>query len=429
MKIHLILVLIICLVILVEIDYIQMAEGVEYIMSNQASCEALGGIWNMIYICTVSNLTIKEGDTLHIVAAKDFHVTERLVNYGTIILNNGGINNLKGEIINEGGTIIIKSWAMRNQDGVIINNGGNITLSGGTISNYGGQIYNNLGGIVTANFKSAIVNTKEGKIVNNGGTIINNVGSNILNTDNSKIINHEGSIIKNNMGQIFNENSNITNNGGIISNIGGEINNLGDIYNKEEGLISNVDDGKFTNFEDGIITNDANSNIVIRGEATLFENMGDLNNLGKIITEDNGLILNHDFGNIKNYDGAIINNQGEIGNIGDINNVGIIFNNGGRLMNVGGNPAKSYQGENFLDGAGNISNTERGIIFNKAGGYIFNFKANISNDQEGLIFNAGGGTITNFGTINNQNVSYNDCGGNLIDDKKILDPFIDIPCK
>jgi len=86
----------------------------------------------MVYICTVSNLTIKEGDTLEIKNFKDLYVTERLVNHGTIILNKGELNNLKGEIINEGGTIIVKEGFMRNQNGVIINNGGNITLIEGS---------------------------------------------------------------------------------------------------------------------------------------------------------------------------------------------------------------------------------------------------------------------------------------------------------
>jgi len=425
MKVHLILVLIICLVVLVEIDNAQMVDGVEYTMTNQASCEVLGGIWNMIYICTVSNLTIKEGDTLQINPAKDLHVTERLVNYGTIILDNGGINNLEGEIINEGGTIIIKPFGMRNQGGVIINNGGNITLIGGSINNYGGQIYNNLGGIITANFDAGIYN-KGGKIVNNGGTIINNEGSEIYNIINGTIINHEGSIIKNNMGLIFNQNSNITNNGGIISNIGGKINNLGDFYNKQDGLISNVENGKFTNSEEGIIKNYENSIFVNRGEETLFENNGDLTNLGSFSIEDLALIYNYGFGKIENS-GTIIINHGQLANIGDINNKGIIFNYGGQLFNLEVEP-KSFLAENFPDSVGTISNTELGIIFNKAGGMISNLGGYISNDQEGLIFNAGGATIGTSGTIDNQNVAYNFCGGIIIDSKIILEPFIDIPC-
>jgi len=66
MKILLILVLFICLAIYEEIEFLKVAEGEEYVISHQESCTVLSGIWNMSGICIVSNLTIKEGDTLQI---------------------------------------------------------------------------------------------------------------------------------------------------------------------------------------------------------------------------------------------------------------------------------------------------------------------------------------------------------------------------
>jgi len=257
--------------------------GVDYIMSDKASCEALGGVWNNVQYCSVSNFIIKTDDTVLIKNNIVLKILDKLVNYGTIIIDAGSISNVNSELINQDGIIIInRSGSLRGVDGNLSNNGGNITINGGVLFNHGGIVNNNLDSIITSNFGGYIINLKGGVINNNGGTIINDVRAEIHNTANSKIINNEGIIIINNTSKITNNlKSEINNNGGSIINNGGWINNKADsvFNNNNNGYIENINGGKITNCAGCTFNN--------LEDAGAFVNKGDfLNECGGIVIID-----------------------------------------------------------------------------------------------------------------------------------------------
>ena len=254
------------------INYDQKNYGANYIMSNKKSCEELGGVWNGIYICIVDNLIINEGDTLQIEVAQDFQVRKKLVNYGTIILNNGGLNIFQGELINQGGTIMVNgSGFLRTVDeGTITNNAGIIIVEG--ILFNAGEIKNNFDGVITTIFDSTFVNT--GNVFNNGGKFIFNSGTNIFNIKEGKLTNNqEGTMIFNMVDMIIiGPKSELNNIGGIIIKNGGTIQNIGGLIYNEGGIIHNID---------GDIINN-------QGE---INNQGIFNSTGNIFNKCEGIVI------------------------------------------------------------------------------------------------------------------------------------------
>jgi len=245
--------------------------GTNYIMSNKKSCEELGGVWNGIYICIVDNLIINEGDTLQIEVAQDFQVRKKLVNYGTIILNNGGLNIFQGELINQGGTIMVNgSGFLRTVDeGTITNNAGIIIVEGMLFN--AGEIKNNFDGVITTIFDSNFVNT--GNVFNNGGKFIFNSGTNIYNMDGGNLTNNqEGTMIFNMVDMIIGPKSELNNIGGIIIKNGGTITNIGGLIYNKGGIIHNID---------GDIINN-------QGE---INNQGIFNSTGNIFNKCEGIVI------------------------------------------------------------------------------------------------------------------------------------------
>ncbi|HET6458951.1 MAG TPA: hypothetical protein VFG24_08755 [Nitrosopumilaceae archaeon] len=172
---------------------IQDAHATNFVLSDLASCQAIGGTWfPNSTTCSIGNLTINSGDTLTIASGVKLDVTLTLSNSGTItnsgtinsfavtnsgtIQNAGAINNLGSTITNTG--TIMNSGRINNS--FYIDNTGSINNSG-TIANIG-IINNNSGGIIV---NTGIINN------NSGGTINNNSGGRI---NNNSVINNSGTI-------------------------------------------------------------------------------------------------------------------------------------------------------------------------------------------------------------------------------------------
>ena len=204
--------------------------GTDYILSGKTSCEALGGVWNNVQYCSVSNLTIKVNDTVLIKKYAVLKILDKLVNYGTIIIDRGFIIYVHSELINQEGTIFInRTSAIRGLNSTLSNNGGNITINNdGSLVNQGGIVNNNFDSIITNKFGGFITNFKGGVMNNNGDAIINNAG-----------------LIYNAANSVFN------NNGGTI------INNAGMINTEANSVFNNNDDGNIENTNGGVITSDA----------------------------------------------------------------------------------------------------------------------------------------------------------------------------
>ncbi len=243
--------------------------GTNYIMSNKKSCEELGGVWSGVYICVINNLTIYEGDTLQIEPALDVQVRKELVNYGTIILNQGGLIIFQGELINQGGTINVNGIGFLRvvDEGTITNNAGIITIEGLLFN--AGEIKNNFDGVITTIFDSNFINT--GNVFNNGGKFIFNSGTNIFNIEGELTNNQKGVMIFNMVDMIIGPKFEINNIDGIIIKNGGSITNLG-------GLIYN----------EGIFLNNGGDIINKIGE---INNQGIFNSTGDIINHCEGIII------------------------------------------------------------------------------------------------------------------------------------------
>ncbi|HET6458952.1 MAG TPA: hypothetical protein VFG24_08760 [Nitrosopumilaceae archaeon] len=162
---------------------IQDAHATNFVLSDQASCVSLNGIWDPTFSeCEVVNLTINAGDVLQINAGVELFNDGIIKNFGTIsssgiIDNFGTITNSNGTINNNsGGTIIQESDLINNSNGTI-NNSGTIINYGVVTNNPGSTIGNS---DIIDNFdvitNSGIINDSCGGIVYNYGEIS---GSNV----------------------------------------------------------------------------------------------------------------------------------------------------------------------------------------------------------------------------------------------------------
>ncbi len=217
MKNYLVLSILVVLISLLPFS-ISKAYAVTYDLKDQMSCQAISGTWsNSTSTCVLSSFTLNSGDLLSV--------------------DNSAFPNLSLEVIdtidNNGGTIT-------SSGNIIINNSG-IFNNGGTVINYctgaciGGTIQNN--GIITNN-KGATINTNStinnNGPINNSGTInnngtIDNVGK--LTNNLGGIINNSGTIHNNELSAIINNGGIINNYAIVISDVGGTITNDGTIKN------------------------------------------------------------------------------------------------------------------------------------------------------------------------------------------------------
>jgi len=254
----------------------------DYIMTNKKSCEGLGGVWNGVHICVIDNLTIYKGDMLEIGNFKDVQIRKKLVNYGTIILNHGGLNVFQGELINQGGTILVNGTGfLRTIDGGIITNNDGIINVYGLLFN-AGEIKNNFEGNITTNVGSDFINF--GNVFNNGGKITNS-GTEILNINGGKFINNNQSLIIFSSVQMVNgPESEINNIGGIIIIYRGKLNNTGGLIYNEGGSIYNLDGDIINN--QGVINNhgifNSTGNIFNQCEGIIIETVEILGKISEI---------------------------------------------------------------------------------------------------------------------------------------------------
>ena len=213
----------------------QNAQGqtTQIIVSDQTSCESLGGIWESSFsVCTLNfDLTIDVDEEL-------------IVDKISLVSNNMITNN--GKIVVVGSTNIFVPGELTN-NGSLITNNGIIDLNGDAASNSGrlrnqagGDIENN--GIINANggvgiSSASIAMVSSGSSIENNGTINLNAGSGI---QSGKLSIDPGTILTNN--NTINNNSLIQNFGTIFNGCDSEIIGSGTIENN------------------GIITDDTNCN-------------------------------------------------------------------------------------------------------------------------------------------------------------------------
>jgi len=212
------------------------------IISDQASCETIGGVWSSPNICEIDFLAISSVEVLTVNSGIILELSEgsfgspaQLTNSGTIdnfgsikisfdlqgshILDNSGIINNFGLIATFAGTIHNSGTINNDVDGTIDINSGTINTNSGTINNFGIFVYGNF---------------ENSGIINNSGSFI----SFFATINNSGIINNNfGGTINNDSGTINNSSSGTINNSGIIDNQIGTINNSGTIENDCGGII------------------------------------------------------------------------------------------------------------------------------------------------------------------------------------------------
>ncbi|MFB5620300.1 MAG: MopE-related protein [Nitrosopumilus sp.] len=181
------------------------AHAVSGTISDQGSCEAVGGTWvsnDAGNFCIVASLTVNSGETLTIDGIQ-LLATGTFSNFGTI--NNSGLISNSGTFSNSG--------TINNNAGSTLRNSGTFSNSG-TINNHTlienlAGTFSNSGTIDNGSTNNSGIIRSSGTI-NNTGTIINRSFSSLGNTD---TINNHGTI--NNSGSI--------NNGGFV---GATINNF-----------------------------------------------------------------------------------------------------------------------------------------------------------------------------------------------------------
>jgi len=244
-------------------------DAVDYTISDQNSCESLGGIWNDIF-CDLFSFTVKKSDTLQLTNSV-IRIHETLDNSGKIILNEGAILNSGGNITNHyGGVITLKS--------------GHIFNNVGTFSNQG-IIINGVGEGVTAivnNDLGVFFNNATGIIFNGNGAQFQNAGvlynSNIIFNDRSLMTNLSADLAEFH-GQKFHDlgGTNFTNSKSLIINNGGGI-----IFNKPGSMIHNLEGANFTNGNGGLIFFDAGA---------IINNFSPIKNSNKIFRDCGGMVL------------------------------------------------------------------------------------------------------------------------------------------
>ena len=140
------------------------AHAATFTISDQASCQAVGGIWVVLGECRFTNVyTVNAGNTLQLNVLTNF---DDLTNNGTVNIgafafvgvsenatNNGTIN------VNSSGRIRFKSTIHNTSTGIINVNGGQIDLFGGFA-----EVLNN-DGVVTINSGGSLFN--DGTVNNN----------------------------------------------------------------------------------------------------------------------------------------------------------------------------------------------------------------------------------------------------------------------
>jgi len=250
----------------------QLVGAEEYTVSDQNSCEDLGGIWD-VNACDLFSFTVKKSDTLQIIV-NTVRIHETLDNFGKIVVDGGTFINSGGNITNHyGGFITIKSG------GGIFNNIG-IISNEGTIINEGGEtrttIFNNDQSIFYNKATGIIFNGNQANFFNLG-VLYNN---NIIYNDKSGFSN-SGETQAEEIRKIVPDviGINFTNIRPIIFNDSGGI-----IFNKLGSFIFNDRQANFTNGDEGIIFNEASSTIFNRGIFT---------NTNKIFSDCGGIILDY----------------------------------------------------------------------------------------------------------------------------------------
>jgi len=255
----------------------QMVASEDFTISNQNSCEDIGGTWDF-NACDLSSFTVQKNDSLQITGGL-IRIHETLDNFGKIVINDGSVINAGGNITNHyGGVIIVKSsGGIINNFGVFSNDGiiNNVAIGGEERLLKTSSIINNLDAIFS--------NRKTGIIYNEGGATFFNLG-----------------ILYNN-NVIFNDGSQLSNSGhvqkGEISIIlsSKDINFTGFkslIFNNKDGIIFNNPGSYLFNNRNANITN-ADGGLIFNDVAGVIFNSGSFKNHNKILSECGGIIVDY----------------------------------------------------------------------------------------------------------------------------------------
>jgi len=299
-----------CVVLLGFLDSFQSAYATTISLTDEASCIAIGGVWNAGTCTLASSITIASGDTLIVASGVTLELAsgENLTILGIVI--NKGVITITGDGANLSGSLITMGSAHLTNFGTInvIGGAGNIS---GLLKVAGSSTLNNLNVIIiTGNIgtSSGFLSLADTATINNSGTITVSGGSGqdsgrtdnwdssrLINTGKITIIGSSGS----NSGRINNMGTSSFTNNGIIIIISGTGNLSGRLINEEQGVFSNH----------GTIT----VGNMVRNGAQFF-------NSGSIIV---ALNFNNSHGSLTNHgniDAAnlIINDPGTIFNCGTI---------------------------------------------------------------------------------------------------------------
>ncbi|HEX9846703.1 MAG TPA: Calx-beta domain-containing protein [Candidatus Nitrosotenuis sp.] len=321
------------------------ASAVGGTISDQTSCEGMGGSWTAPDTCTVTSLTINSGQTLTIPNGIMLVISNTggagIVNFGGTIDNSGTIT-----VSNSGGTGIVNSGTIGSST---INNSGTITVSNsGTSTGISNSRVISNSGTITVSNNGTIINTGT---INNSGTIDNNGTINNFSTIDGSTINNSGTI---------------TNSGTIINTSASTIDNSGTITNTDLSTI--VNKGRITN-------SDTIDNSGTIDTSDTISNSGTITNSGTI---NNG--FDNAFG--------VISNSGTITNLGTINNiVGIIDNTSGTIIHQCGavysGTAPLGDPSNFISVCSNILINDVTLAEGNSGTTSFDFIVIRSGDTTG----------------------------------------------
>jgi len=309
------------IIILGVIGFSQNTFALDFIITDQASCEILpsGANWDS-GVCTIlsdldlesdGNLEIGSGVTLSIPNGILLSAEGSIINQG-IIDNDGTIQPTSqvtntGTILNDGTWILVANY----ENSGTIENNNLITISEllntGTLTNMGTidffSILNQIGGTInnaggTINF-ATLTNFNGGTVLNSG--IINAILQQPLN-------NNLGALIQNNGGTINIQNGGSFLNDGLTENLLGTISiqdasltNTGTLYNDDDFTISNM--GSLQN--SGVVNNDFDG--IITNNLFLDNGLGVINNRGTI---ENNFDIQNVSGEILNGCSAIFNDSG-----------------------------------------------------------------------------------------------------------------------
>jgi len=257
--------------LLVTLGSVQTVDAVDYAVYDKQTCESLGGLWEDSNRCQLISMTVNENDTLKILGSV-LKITHTLDNFGKIIIDNGFLINVGGNITNHDSGFIFNK-----ERGIIANNIGNFHNEGIIKNESQGKIYNFGQGIFT-NTNTGIIFNDVTSVFKNSGVFFNN---NVIFNDRSSFMNMGVPFFPSELNIHELSGTNATDSFGIINNQDGGI-----IFNKIGTSILSGPDSELNNGNKGIIFIDTGSYILNFGNAIL-------KNIDKFFVDCGGMFLDY----------------------------------------------------------------------------------------------------------------------------------------